>query len=448
MEMFKALFYKPVKGEEPMPKFNLAKKRGKSKVKISDKRKSSMERIMAAHSEEFDIKLGMIQELIPLGLKAVAEELQNEVKQIAGVKYSRGTDVARWGSQDGSVYLRDEKFPVKVPRVRNVEKNEEVTLKSYQRLQNPFDDDENILKRLLHGLSTHKYHESSTLAAESFGVSASSLSKRFKRNSAQKLKELQSRSLSKEDIIAIFVDGKRYAKDGIMVALGTTLEGRKIVLGIEQVHGENSNAIGQWFDRLIGRGLKFEKGILFIIDGAKGIHKAVKQKFGIYAKIQRCRWHKRENVLSYLNDTDKVVFRRRLQDAYNKTTHREAVSALKRVHQELEKINISAANSLLEGLDETLTIHELGLSAELARSLSTTNCIEGFMSQLGAYTDKVDRWHNSNQIQRWVSTASMDIEPRLRRIKGYKILKVLRFKLEAMVEARTGKESSKMAINA
>lgn len=199
---------------------------------------------------------------------------------------------------------------------------------------------------------------------------------------------------------------------------------------------------------MIERGVKFEKGILFIIDGAKGIHKAVKQKFGVYAIIQRCRWHKRENVLSYLNDTDKAIFRRRLQDAYNKTTHRDAFAALKKIHQDLEEINISAANSLLEGLDETLTIHDLGLSVELARSLSTTNCIEGFMSQLGAYTDKVDRWQNSNQIQRWVSTAAMDIEPRLRRIKGYKILKVLRFKLEAMVEAHTAKESSKMAINA
>ncbi|MCD4779494.1 MAG: transposase, partial [Candidatus Omnitrophica bacterium] len=424
-----------------MPRFNLAKKRGKAKVKISDKRRAAMNKVVAAHSEEFDVKLSVIQELIPLGLKAVAEELQNEVKQLAGARYSRGTDISRWGTQNGSVYLREEKIPIKVPRVRDVSKKEEVQLKSYQRLQSPFKDDENILRRLLHGLSTHKYHESSSLAAESFGISASNLSKRFKRNSTQKLKELQNRSLSKEDIVAIFVDGKRYAKDGIMVALGVTLEGRKIVLGIEQVHGENSNAIGQWFDRLIERGLKFEKGILFIIDGAKGIRKAVKQKFGHYSKVQRCRWHKRENVLSYLNNTDKAIFRRRLQDAYNKTTHREAMTALEKVHQELAEINISAANSLLEGLDETLTIHELGLSVELARSLSTTNCIEGFMSQLGSYTDKVDRWQNSSQIQRWVATAAMDIEPRLRRIKGYKILKVLRFKLEKIVESRIGKKN-------
>ena len=425
-----------------MSKFNVTKKRGKSKVKISNKRKEVMDQIIGAHSEEFDVRMSVIQELIPLGLKAVAEELQGEVKRLAGARHSRNTDNARWGSQSGSVYLRDEKFPIRVPRVRNIDKNEEVQLDSYRRLQKPFNGDENIMKRLLHGLSTHKYHESSALASEAFGISASNLSKRFKRSSTKKLQTLQERRLAEHDFVAIFVDAKRYAKDGIMAAIGVTLEGRKIVLGIEQIHSENSNVISQWFDRLIKRGLKFEQGILFIVDGSKGIHKAIKQKFGPYALIQRCRWHKRENVVSYLSDADKVIFRRRLQDAYNKTTCKEAVAALKQIHRDLEKINISAANSLLEGLDDTLTIHELGLSTELARSLSTTNCIEGFMSQIGAYTDKVDRWQNSSQIQRWTATSALDIEPRFHRIKGYRYLKVLRFKLAEKVSEKLGKKAA------
>ena len=240
--------------------------------------------------------------------------------------------------------------------------------------------------------------------------------------------------------MVVFIDAKRYATDGVMIALGVTLTGHKIVLGIEQVHSENSAAIGQWLERLVERGFKFEQGILFIIDGAKGIRKAIEQKFGPYALVQRCRWHKRENVMSYLNEAEQTVFRRRLQDAYNKTTYKEATTALKQIYRDLEKINLSAANSLLEGLDETLTIHELGLSVELARSLSTTNCIEGFMSQIGAYTDKVDRWHNSSQIQRWIATSALDIEPRLRRIKGHHFLKILRFKLMEIVTTRTEKK--------
>ena len=422
-----------------MPVGTVAKKRGKAKMKISEKRKAAMERLVDTYSEDFDVRMSVIQDLIPLGLKAVAEELQGEVKRLAGEKHSRGGDHARWGSQNGSVYLRDQKLPVRVPRVRNVRTNEERRLETYHRLQAPFHDDGDILRRLLHGLSTHKYHESSSLAAEAFGISASSLSKRFTRCSAETLKQLQERSLAGEDFVAVFLDAKRYAADGIMVGLGVTLAGKKVVLGVEQMSAERADAINQWFDRLIARGFRFEHGILFIIDGSKGIRKAIEQTFGPYALIQRCRWHKRENIVSYLNEADQVVFRRRLQDAYAHTTHKEAVAALTQLHRELEKINVSAANSLLEGLDETLTIHELGLSVELARSLSTTNCIESLLSQLGAYTDKVDRWHNSDQILRWTATGLMDLEPRMHRISGHQFLKVLRYKLSTLVATRTGK---------
>jgi transposase-like protein len=423
-----------------MPTNNVTKKRGKSKIKIADKRKVAMQRIMDSYSEDFDVKMSVIQELIPLGLKALMEELQDEVSRLTGERYSHGGDNARWGKQDGSVYLRDQKVPIRVQRVRNIVVNEEVPLKAYQYLQKPFNDEE-AMRRLLHGLSTHKYHESSTLTAEAFGISASNLSKKFKKCSGDKLQQLQTRSLVQHDIIAIFIDAKRYADDGIIVAIGVTIDGKKIVLGIEQIHSENSRAIEQWFDRLIERGLKFEKGILFIIDGSKGIKKAIELKFSIYALIQRCRWHKRENVIAYLDEAQKVIFRRRLQDAYAQTTYKEAKADLMQLHKELEKFNASAANSLMEGLEETLTIHHLGLSVELAKNLSTTNCIEGVMSQLGSYTDKVDRWHNSNQILRWTGMSLMDIEPRLHRIYGFGYLNVLRFKLQEIVVKRLQKET-------
>ena len=189
-----------------MPTHNVSKKRGKSKIKISDKREAVMRRMGDSYSEDFDVKITVIQELIPLGLKAVADELQEEVKKLAGEKHSRGgsasSNNARWGRQQGSVYLRDQKFPISVPRVRDVAANREVPLETYRGLQRPFDDDEGAMCRLLHGLSTHKYHESAALAAEAFGISASSLSKRFKRGSADKLRQLQTRSLAREDIAA------------------------------------------------------------------------------------------------------------------------------------------------------------------------------------------------------------------------------------------------------
>ena len=421
---------------------NVTKRRGKAKIKISDKRQAAIAKVMDSFSEEFDVKMSVIQELIPLGLSAVAKELQNEFKRLTGPKYSRGTDNAPWGEQNGSVYLMDQKFPVVVPRVRNTVTRTEVPLESYRRLGKPFADDNNTVLRLLHGLSTHKYKESSSLAAEAFGISASNLSKRFKARSADCLKQLQERSLAQYDIVGIFIDAKRYAADGLMVAMGITMDGNKLMLGVEHIHSENSKAIDQWLGRLIERGLKFEEGILFIIDGSKGIKKAVEGRFGKYAIIQRCQWHKRENVAAYLADDQKAICRRRMKDAYAKTTHKEARAELTKLHQELVKVNESAANSLLEGLEETLTLHQLGLSSELTKSLSTTNCMESVMSQMGQYTDKVDRWRNSNQILRWTAASLMDIEPRLRRIKGFRYLKILRFKLQEVVQQRLGKKTS------
>jgi len=424
-----------------MPIGNVAKRRGKAKIKISSKREAAMQRIMDSYSEDLDVKISVIQDLIPLGLKAVADELKAEVTRLAGDKHSRTGNNARWGHQNGSVYLQDQKLPVVVPRIRNVDLNQEVPLETYRRLQTPRNNDTDIMRRLLHGLSTHKYEENSTLAAEVFGISPSNLSKRFKRCSADKLKELQERSLKQYDIVAIFIDAKRYADDGLMVAMAVTLDGRKITLGVEQSHNENSRAIEQWFDKLIARGLRFEDGILFIIDGSKGIRKAIERKFSVYALIQRCRWHKRENVVAYLDDSQQVLFRRRLQQAYEKTTYKEAKSALDALHNELEIVNVSAANSLAEGLEETLTIHHLGLSPEIARSLSTTNCMESVMSQMGQYTDKVDRWRNSDQILRWTATSLMDVEPRLHKVRGYRYLSVLRLKLREIVRQRLQKES-------
>jgi putative transposase len=421
-----------------MPKNSVAKRRGKAKHKISDKREAVQQRIVESYSEDVDVKTALIQELIPLGLRAVAEELQREVKRLAGEKHSRGSRHARWGQQPGSVYLRDQKFPIQVPRVRNVVANEEVPLETYHRFQRPFDDGGAVFRKLLHGLSTHKYHESSTLAAEAFGLSASSLSTQFKQASGEKLKQLQSRSLAPHEIVVIFIDAKHYAKDGIIVALGVTREGKKVVLGIAHIHSENGRAIEQWMDQWLERGLRFEQGLLFVIDGSKGIAKAVRQKFGAYALLQRCQWHKRENVLAYLDKAKQAVVRRRLQDAYAQTTHTDAKAALLRVHQELEPINASAANSLLEGLDETLSIHRLGLATELGQSLSTTNCIESVMSLMGSYTDKVDRWRTSQQLLRWTASALLDIEPRMHRIRGSRYLPVLRYKLTQLVEEHTG----------
>ena len=130
-----------------------------------------------------------------------------------------------------------------------------------------------------------------------------------------------------------------------------------------------------------------------------------------------------------------------MKDAYGKTTYKEAENELKKIYQELLRVNESAANSLAEGLEETLTLHQLGLSPELSRSLNTTNCIESVMSQLGQYTDKVDRWHNNWQVLRWTAAGLMDIEPKLNRIQGAHYLNVLRFKMQELIKQHEGQQA-------
>jgi len=174
------------------------------------------------------------------------------------------------------------------------------------------------------------------------------------------------------------------------------------------------------------RGLNLDKEVLFIVDGGKGLNKSIKELMGARTLIQRCQWHKRENVVSYLDKKLQSTFRRKLQAAYNLPTYEKAKERLNSIARELTLINKSAVESLQEGLEDTLTLHKLGMFVKLGESLKTTNCIENVNKQLGTHTDRVDRWQNSDQRQRWVATALTLIEPRLKKVKGHKHMLELR----------------------
>ena len=412
---------------------SIPRRRGKAKVKVIEKRKLTQKMLTELRIESLDTRVSLIQALIPLGLKAVEEELQKEVEMLLNNSNERNTT---WGKNPGSVYLQDQKAPIMVQRVRDRYQHKERPLQSYQKLQKPYLCDKKIMLKLLNGISMHKYKESTELVPEVFGLSASNMSKRFKKATEENLKELNTRALSIYDFICIFIDSKRYAKDGLLVALGVTIGGCKIILGIEQSHTENSVAINQFFDKLIERGLKYNLGILFIVDGSKGIIKAIEEKFQEYGFIQRCTWHKEQNVISYLSKHQQEICKIELKKAYKNTSYKDAMRSLEGLYNRLAITNESAASSLKEGIDETLTLHRLGLSPELCKSLSSTNCIESVMSQLGMYTDKVDRWQSSNQILRWTAAGLLEIEPNLRRIHGHTYLPLLRFRLKEEILKR------------
>jgi transposase-like protein len=389
--------------------------------------------------EGVDAKVALIQELIPLGLLHVEESLQQEVTALAGPRYRHQggrPGVVRYGKQPGSVYLADQKIGIAVPRVRDRQRNHELPLATYQRLREPRRADEGVLRRILAGLSCREYARCAEAVPEAFGLSGSTMSRRFKRTSATKLQDLRERPLGGYDFVALVLDGKTFAEDTLVVALGITIRGKKVLLGFVQTGTENGKVCAKFLDELIERGLRIEDGLLVVIDGGKGLHAAVKAVGKGKAFIQRCQWHKRENVLAYLSRTQQQRFRRKLESAYGQPTYRKAKAALEQVRCELASINESAVGSLDEGFEETLTLHRLGVFPELGRSLRTTNCLESINGLVEHRTGKIDYWKNSNQKQRWLAAALLDIEPRLRRIKGYRHLPVLRRAMQAEMKPK------------
>lgn len=382
--------------------------------------------------EQFDAldmnsRLALIQALIPLGLMLVSEELQKEVERLAGERYQRKrgeSKIYRYGNNPGSVKLAGQRVAIDVPRLRG--RRGEVTLESYQQMNESGEMDETLFRRVLYGISCRNYESAAESIPGAIGLSKSTVSEHFIEASSKHLRELQERDLRSLDIVVIFLDGKTFADDEIVVALGVTLQGKKVFLGFVQTETENEKVLSEFLRSLLSRGLQIEQGVLVVLDGAKGLRAAVRKVFKKRCLVQRCQWHKRENVVSYLAKTEQASFRKRLQRAYERPTYEEANKQLIRLHKELEARNQSAAASLKEGFDETLTLHRLGVFALLGRSFKTTNCLESVNAQAEELCHRVDYWKNSNQKQRWLAAALLDIEPRLYRVQGYEHLPRLR----------------------
>jgi transposase-like protein len=371
--------------------------------------------------------LAMIQELIPLGLKAVGEALSQEVTSLAGPRYGRGDGepaVVRWGQQPGSIYLADQKLPIRVPRVRDRARGREIPLQIYQQLQTPRALDVGLFRRVLGGLSSREYAAAAEAVPQAFGLSKTSVSRRFIRASARQLRHLSERRLDDAEWLVLVLDGKTFAEDQIVVALGVTRTGEKRVLGMVQTATENRRVVATLLRELEERGFRAPVGLLVVLDGSKGLRAAVREVFGD-VPVQRCQQHKSENVVSHLSKDEQPTWRRKLQAAYAQPGHADAHRALQRLRRELALRNESAARSLDEGLEETLTLHRLNVFPELGVSFRTTNLIESVMARVEAKTARVAHWRTSDQKLRWCASALLAAEANFRRVKGYKQLPLL-----------------------
>ena len=375
----------------------------------------------------------LISLLLPTAVKEFFRTIESEVAQLCGERYRHSEGSSRWGTQAGSIYLGGQKVAIDRPRVRDPQAKREEQLETYQRFQNPEIFESRVFRDGLRHVSQRDYEHGAQKIAGSFGFKKSTVSKHWKHATEKQLRELQSRDLSKLDIVALFIDGKRFRSLGVVAALGVASTGRKYTLGIYQANTENASSCLELLSDLERRGLP-HSGLLFIVDGGSGLNSALEQKYAVHkpekrlALRLRCHSHKWRNIEDALGKDSPTTAEahalfwamRDAEDAAHARTH---ALVLKKT---LKQANLSALRSFEEAEADLLLLHELRLSPQLKRLFSTTNPIESFNSLLEEDLRRVKRWRDSEHFQRWIATAALHNEKRMHRVRGHSQIHLLK----------------------
>jgi putative transposase len=372
------------------------------------------------------------------GLQMIELLMEEEVRQLAGERNQQQPErtVNRWGKERGYCVVMGQKVPIERPRVRTTE-DKEVRLGSYELFHRGEPLSETVWEKLMLGLSTRKYGQAVREFSEAYGVEKSAVSEHFIEASRAKLQELMERRLDKLRLCALLIDATPFAGQQMVVALGIGQDGRKTILGIRQGATENATVVGELLGDLLNRGLDFTQPRLYVLDGGKALHAAVKKHAGESAPIQRCQVHKRRNVLDHLTDELKPAVAKKLNAAYALEDYAVAKQALNGLHRELMDLNPSAARSLGEGLEETLTVHRLHVPPQLRLTLASTNVIESAFAIVERVCLNVKRWHAGDQRERWVGSGLLVAEKQFRRVKGHKHIPLLLRELEALIPSKS-----------
>jgi putative transposase len=368
------------------------------------------------------------------GLQLMDLLMQEEVRELAGERGQRLEDrtASRWGSERGYCVVMGQKVPIQRPRVRTTD-DKEVRLGSYEMFHRGEPLTETVWEKLMLGLSTRKYGQAVRQFTEAYGLEKSAVSEHFIEVSRGKLKQLMERRLDKLRFCALLIDATPFEGQQMVAALGIGEDGRKTILGIRQGATENATVVGELLGDLLERGLDFTAPRLYVLDGGKALTAAVKKYAGETAAIQRCQVHKRRNVLDHLTDEHKPGVAKKLNAAYRLEDYAAAQDALNVLHRELMDLNPSAARSLEEGMEETLTVHRLHLPMELRRTMASTNVIESAFSIVEKVCRNVKRWHGGDQRERWVGSGLLVAEKQFRRVQGHKQIPLLITELEALI---------------
>jgi len=397
-----------------------------------------------------DTRMNLLQLSVGTGLEILKVMLEEDRKQLCGRKGYPDPDrqATRYGFDDGSVVLGGRRVAVRKPRVRSMA-GEEVSLPTYQHFNQEDPLGGRALEQMVLGVSTRNFPrslEELPEAAKEKAVGRNSVSQRFIARTQAQLEKFLSCPLGDRDFPVLMLDGKGFGDHTLVIALGIDAEGHKEVLGVAEGSTENEAVCRRLLANLVDRGLPVERARLFVIDGGKGLRKAIRGIFGDWALVQRCHLHKIRNVLDHLPDGKRAWAKAAMRKAYASETPALAKRRLLDLVRSLADYP-GAAGSLREGLEETLTLLQLGVWGALARTLVSTNPIENLMGTLERVSRNVKRWRHGRMALRWAVTGLLEAQKTFRRVKGHREMPLLLRALESRVASDkvNGNETEEVA---
>lgn len=383
------------------------------------------------------VREGLLALAVGAGLQVMDALMAESVTAICGPKGCHNPErvAVRHGSDDGSVTLGGRRVPVRRPRVRSADGTTEMPVPAYELFNGTELLDQMALERMMAKLSTRRYRAGlepvgTTVEASARSTSRSAVSRRFVRATETALAELMGADLSELDVVAVMIDGVHFAGHCCVVALGIGVDGRKHPLALEEGDTENTTVVRDLLAGLRDRGLDTTRPTLFVLDGAKALHAGVRAVFD-QPVIQRCQLHKIRNVEAKLPDRLAATVASKMRAAYRSDNHLQAESDLRVLAGDLAKAHPGAAGSLLEGLEETLTVVRLGLPPILRSTLRSTNAIESMIEICRDHSSNVKRWRDGEMVLRWCAAGMGEAAKQFRRVKGFLHLPALRATLDA-----------------
>ena len=383
-------------------------------------------------------KEGLLALSVEVGLGVLRELLEQEVEEVVGPKgrWNPERSAVRHGREDGEVTLGGRRVQVRRPRVRTADGESEVPLATYEHFADRDQLEEVVLERMLAGVSTRQYRRAqepvgAEVETDARSTSKSAVSRTFVHRTRQQLWNLMNRPLADLRLAVMMLDGIELHGRTNIVALGITTTGEKLALGLWDGSTENATVAAALLADLVDRGLDVEQGMLFVIDGSKGLRKAIRQVFGNDVPVQRCVQHKQRNVLDHLPERDRAAVKAKLRRAWKETYHDQALEQLTSLALEFDRAHPGAAASLREGMEETLTVTRLGITGKLKLTLQSTNPCESMISTVRVIQRDVKHWSSGDMCLRWTAAGMLEAETRFRKVQGYRGLATLAVKIEA-----------------